>query len=160
MKRLLAFSVLLSLFALPVFGQMTYSPTFTTQTFAKATSRTDTSAVITVGAYPNISIRTTTIGTDSANIAVHVDAKINGVWWNDVVASDAVALGRAAGHTIEGSAHTGQVENFVLRDNGRIADLLQNSSDLRVRNVITSGAGDSTSATSYTQKIALRKVTW
>ena len=165
MKSKLFCIVLLSLFALPAFGQLTYPPVFTAKEFAKATSRTDTSATITVGAYPRVSVQTTTQGTDSAAIAVHIDALVNGLWWNDIVASAAVTLGRGTGFALAGSAHTGQVANFILRDltsaaSGAVGDVLKNCSQIRVRNVLTSGAGDSTAATSYTQKMALAKVAW
>lgn len=152
--------ILFSLLALPAFGQSRADNTFSGQGFWKATSRSDTSANITVGAYPVISIQTTTTGTDSANISVHVDTRINNLWSNDVLVASAVTLGRPAGSTLAGSAHTGQVADFLLRDNGRIADLLKNGSIIRVRNVLTSGAADSTAATTYTQNVVMRKVTW
>lgn len=161
MKQPVSF-LLVALFALPAFSQTKSVALFTGKTFTKTSSRSDTSTTITFGAYPEISIQTTTVGTDSANISVHVDAMINGLWSNDILVASAVALGRAAGHTLEGSAHTGQVSDFLLRDNGRIADLLMNTSQLRVRNVLTAGAGDSTGSVplNYTQSLALRKVTW
>lgn len=159
MKRFLFTALLLAL-ALPAFAQTTYRPTFTATAFAKATSRSDTSTNVTVGAYPIISIHTTTTGTDSAAISVHVDGQINGLWSNDILVASPVTLGRPAGSTLAGSAHTGQVADFQMRDNGRIADLIKNCSVIRVRNVLTAGAGDSTSATTYTQNVACRKVTW
>lgn len=149
----------LSTFALPALAQTTSVSTFTNQAFAKASARTDTSATITVGAYPNIVIRTTSVGTDSANINVIVDGYVHGLWWNGLT-SQVLTLGRPAAFTLAGSAHTGQVAALTLRDNGRIADLLQNASQIRVRYVLTAGAGDSTSATSYTSTVSLRKVTW
>ena len=164
MKKLICIA-LFSILALPAFAQTRYIQTFGASAFAKATSRSDTSATLTVGAYPRISVQTTTTGTDSAKIAVHIDALVNGVWWNDLVDSAAVTLGRPAGYALAGSAHTGQVANFTLRDltsaaTGAVGDALKNCSQFRVRNNITPGAGDSTSATTYTQKVALAKVTW
>lgn len=159
MKKVLS-SILFLCIACSAFAQTTYKPTFTGKAFAKATSRSDTSSTIAVGGYPVITIQTTTQGTDSAAISVHVDGLINGLWSNDVLAASAVTLGRPAGSTLAGSAHTGQVANFTLRDQGRIADGIQNCSQLRIRNVLTSGAGDSTSATSYSQNIVMRKGGW
>lgn len=139
------------------FAQPAYRATFTNSAFAKATSRSDTSVVVNVGGYPHLSVQTTTAGTDSAAIAVHVDGMINGLWSNDIVPSSAVTLGRPAGFTLAGSAHTGQVADFPLRDDGRIADLIKNCAQIRVRNILTPGAGDSTSTTSYTQRVMMRK---
>jgi len=148
-------------FALPAFGQSRSISVYSASPFAKATSRSDTSATITAGAYPIVAIQTTTTGTDSAAISVHVDGLVNNLWSNDILVASAVTLGRPAGYTLAGSAHTGQAANFLLRENdGRIQDLLKQASAFRIRNVLTSGAGDSTAATTYTQNVILQKVTW
>ena len=162
MKNLNKFILCIALvaFAVPAFSQTVYRTTFTANPFWKATSRSDTSVNVIVGAYPIVSIQTTTTGTDSANISVHVDGQINGLWSNDILVASAVTLGRPAGSTLAGSAHTGQVADLLIRDNGRIADLIKNCSVIRVRNVLTSGAGDSTAATTYTQNVDCRKVGW
>jgi hypothetical protein len=159
MKKLF-YLIVLSVLALPVFGQSRTINTFSAKGFAKATSRTDTSLFITVGAYPIVSIQTTTDGTDSANISVHVDGQVNGLWSNDITVASAVTLGKATGYSLE-AKDTGQVANFLLREaNGRIADLLKQCAAFRIRNILTSGAGDSVHTTTYTQNVMLQKVTW
>lgn len=156
MKKLIFLALV---FAIPAFGQSRSISVYSANPFAKATSRSDTSATITCGAYPIVAIQTTTTGTDSANISVHVDGLINNLWSNDILVASAVTLGRPAGYTLANS--TGQAANFLLRENdGRIQDLLKQASGFRIRNVITAGANDSTAATTYTQNVILQKVSW
>lgn len=120
--------------------------------FAKATTREDTSSTLSIGAYPNIVLHTTSTGTDSAVIYANIDAFINGVWANNII-RDTLQLGRPAGHTL--ASTKGQVNYRVLRAPG--TDIVGNATTLRIRNKHAAGAGDSTSATTYTQKILMRK---
>ena len=113
-----------------------------------------------VGGYPVVSVATTTTGTDSAKIQIHLDALVNGLWLLDVAPVKGLTLGRPTDTTLAGSAHTGQVLSYFVRDNGMITDALQNASTIRVRNTLSSGANDSTAATTYTQNIVLRKAAW
>jgi hypothetical protein len=124
------------------------------KTYAKASTVTDTSSTVTVGAYPYACIQTTSTGSDSSAISVAVDALINGVWSNTVT-SAALQLGRPSAHTLESTK--GQVSQFILREGSRIADLLQGANQIRVRFVHSSSAGDSTSALTYTSKLILRR---
>lgn len=159
--RIKLFSIaLLCLFALPAFGQLTYPAAFTAKAFYKASTQADTSATITVGGYPVVSVAFTTTGTDSAKVQIHTDGLVNGLWLLDVAPVRGLTLGRPTDTTLAGSAHTGQVLSIFLRDQGRAIDLLQNCAQIRLRNVFSSGAGDSTAATTYTEKIGLRKVAW
>lgn len=160
-KNLIFFALLYAL-VLPITAnaQSSTVATFTAKSFYKASTAEDTSANITIGAYPVVSVSTTTVGCDSAAITVQIDGRINGVWSN-LLTSDVLQKGKPAGHTL--ATTKGQVSNYFLRDNGRIADLTQNCSQIRIRNLhaaFANGSTDSTSATSYTQNVVLRKVTW
>ena len=129
---------------------------FTASAFAKATTREDTSATITIGSYPYVATHITTTGTDSAVIYMNFDAYINGLWVNNII-RDTVNLGRPTGHILAGSAK-GQVDYNYLRHPATNPDVLGGAVYLRVRNKFSSGAGDSNAATTYTQKLILRKV--
>lgn len=155
MSRFLIFAVLF-LFG-TAHAQMSAVATFTGKGFYKASTVTDTSATVNIGSYPFVSVSTTSAGCDSATITVTIDGLINGVWSN-LMTSQALQLGKPAGHTL--ASTKGQVSNFILREGSRIADLTQNCGQIRIRNVhaaYVAGSTDSTSATSYTQKVILRK---
>lgn len=140
------------LFAISANAQNSTLTVQSAKAFAKATTVEDTSSTLSVGAYPHIVLHTTSVGTDSAVIYSNIDAYINGVWANSVI-RDTLQLGRPAGHTLASSK--GQVNYRVLRSPE--TDLIANASNIRIRNKHAAGAGDSTSATSYTQKILMRK---
>ena len=146
--------LILAFIALPVFGQSSAINTFTAKTFAKATTSEDTSATITIGAYPYVSVATTSLGSDSSVITVKVDGLVNGVWSNSMT-SQALALGRPAGYVLAGSTK-GQVANFFIRIPSS-ADLTQSCSQIRIRNLHGSGSGDSNATLSYTQNLIIRK---
>lgn len=154
MKKFLLPLIPLLLLVANANAQVTSVTLKSAQTYAKATTSTDTSATVTIGGYPYVCIQTTSTGSDSSVITVAVDAKINGVWSNTVT-SAALQLGRPAAHTLESTK--GQVSQLILREGSRIADLLQGANQIRVRFVHGSGAGDSASALTYTSKLILRK---
>lgn len=129
---------------------------FSASAFAKATTREDTSATITIGSYPYVATHITTTGTDSAVIYMNYDAYIDGLWVNNII-RDTVNLGRPTGHILAGSAK-GQVDYNYLRHPATNPDVLGGAVYLRIRNKFGSGAGDSNAATTYTQKLILRKV--
>lgn len=159
MKRLLSNLSVLALLALalPVFAQSYSRNTFTLKAVDSTTSRTDTSATITVGGYGNVDVLTTATNADSVAMTVYVDVLLNGAWFNSV-ASGVLTLGHPSLHTP--GATKGQSADLVLRDNGRIADLLQAGTQIRIRNVIT-GAGFAPYASqSYTQNVVLRQAKW
>jgi hypothetical protein len=138
-------------------AQVSTLTAFSSKAFAKATTREDTSATLTIGAYPYVCYQMTSTGTDSAALSVAVDAFINGVWVNTVTAAHTFQLGRPAGHIIAGTGK-GQVDYVLLRTPATTTiDILGGASVIRFRNKFSAGAGDSTSATSYTQKVILRK---
>jgi hypothetical protein len=149
------FAVMLVALALPAFAQTTYRNTFVAQSVDSTTSRTDTSTTVTTGGYPNISVLTTSAGTDSLQMTVYVDVLLNGTWFISV-ASGALQLGNPALHIPEASGK-GQNSTLILRDNGRIADLLQEATQIRIRNVITGGGYFPAKTRSYTQSVVLRK---
>lgn len=128
---------------------------FTAQGFAKASTVEDTSATITIGSYPYVATHITTTGTDSAVIYMNYDAYINGLWVNNII-RDTVNLGRPTGHILAGSAK-GQVDYNYLRHPATNPDVLGGAVYIRIRNKHASGAGDSNAATTYTQKLILRK---
>jgi hypothetical protein len=138
-------------------AQLSYYTAFSSQTFYKASTQADTSNTISVGGYPVVSLAFTTTGTDSAKVQIHTDGLVNGYWLLDVAPVRGLTLGRPTDTTLAGTAHTGQVLSVFLRDQGMAIDKLQNCAQIRLRNVFSSGAGDSVSATSYTEKIGLRK---
>lgn len=147
--------LLLGLFAISANAQVSTLTAFSGKAFAKATSRTDTSSTLSIGGYPYVAIQTTSTGTDSAAMTSYLDAYINGLWVNSITSS-ALTLGRPAGHILE--ATKGQVNYLMVRTPATTTiDALGGASNFRIRNVITSGAGDSASATTYTQKVILRK---
>ena len=124
----------------------------TAKSFYKTSTVEDTSSTLTVGSYPNIFLHTTTTGTDSAIIYQNFDVYLNGLWSNNVY-RDTVTLGRPAGYTL--AATKGQVRYKALRIPG--TDLLQGGIQIRIRSKHASSAGDSASATTYTQKLLMRK---
>lgn len=153
MKTLKAFIVFASLlFAAQTFGQVSTLSVFTARTFAKATTSEDTSSSLSVGAYPYVTVHCTTTGSDSSVIYQNIDAYINGVWVNNIL-RDTVTLGRPAGYTLASSK--GQVKYRMIRMPS--SDLIGSAATIRIRNKHAAGAGDSTSALTYTQKILLRK---
>lgn len=156
MKKLICIA-LLSLLALPAFGQSKAINTFSAVAVDSSSNRTDTSATITVGGYGNISVLTTATNSDSVKMTVTVDVLLNGAWFNGV-ASGVLQLGHPSLHT-PGAAR-GQNSDLILRDNGRMADLLQDGAQVRVRNVITGAGVYPMASQSYTQRIIVRKVTW
>ena len=149
---LLAFIILAS----NASAQWSTISSFTASAFAKATTREDTSATITIGSYPYVATHITTTGTDSAVIYMRYDAYVNGLWINNIYI-DTVNLGRPTGHVLAGSAK-GQVDYNYLRHPATNPDVLGGAVYIRVRNKFASGAGDSNAATTYTQKLILRKV--
>jgi hypothetical protein len=156
MKTLLSL-ILFSVLALPAFGQSKAINTFTAKAVDSSSSRSDTSITVTVGAYPNIDILTTATNTDSVKMTVYVDVLLNGAWYNSV-ANGVFTTGHPSLHT-PGLA-TGQNSDLILRDNARIADLLQAGGQIRIRNVITGAGVYPYKNQSYTQNVILRKVTW
>jgi hypothetical protein len=153
MKTILSvFFAILFLFASNADAQYTTLTAQTAKSFYKASTVEDTSSTLTVGSYPNIFLHTTTTGTDSAVIYQNFDAYLNGLWANNIY-RDTVTLGRPAGYTL--AATKGQVRYKALRVAG--TDLLNGATQIRIRSKHASGAGDSTSATTYTQKLIMRK---
>lgn len=140
------------LFAVSVNAQTSTLTAYTAKAFAKATSRVDTSATLSIGAYPYVMLQTTSTGSDSAVIVSSVDAYINGVWVNTITTST-LTLGRPTSHILATSK--GQVNYLLLR--APATELLGGANTIRIRNTLSAGAGDSTSATTYTQKILMRK---
>lgn len=155
MKTVLALFIVL--FALNAEAQVSTLTAFSGSAFAKATTREDTSATLTLGGYPYVAVQTTTTGTDSAAISVAVDAFINGLWVNTITPADAVTLGRPTGKILAGSAK-GQVDFFLVRSPAvSTIDVIGGATSIRLRNKFSAGAGDSNLATTYTQKIIMRK---
>jgi hypothetical protein len=140
------------LFAFTANAQTSTLTAFSAQAYAKATTSEDTSATLSVGAYPHIVLHTTSTGSDSSVIYANIDAYINGVWANNVI-RDTLSLGRPVGYTLASSK--GQVKYRTLRNPS--TELIANATSIRIRNKHASGAGDSTSALTYTQKILMRK---
>ncbi len=141
--------------AVQVEAQNSTLSTFTASTFAKATTREDTSSTLTVGSYPAIYLHITSTGTDSALIYQNVDAYINSVWVNNII-RDTLTLGRPTGYILAGSGK-GQVRYRQLRAINAGTDLIGGALYIRVRNKFATGAGDSNAATTYTQKVILSK---
>lgn len=150
MKKL--FILILVLCAANSFAQVSTLSVFSASSFAKATTREDTSATLSIGGYPYIVLHTTTTGSDSSLIYCNIDAYINGVWTN-YVTRDTVTLGRPAGYTLASSK--GQIRYVMLRTPS--SELVAGATNIRIRNKHASGSGDSTSALTYTQKVLLRK---
>ena len=140
------------LFSVSAYSQTSTLTSQSAKTYAKATTSEDTSATLSIGAYPHITLHTTSTGSDSSVIYANIDAYINGVWANNVI-RDTLSLGRPVGYTLASSK--GQVKYRVLRTPE--TELLGGATSIRIRNKHASGAGDSTSALTYTQKIILRK---
>jgi len=146
----------LCLLAAPLFAQSTQVNTFTNKAVDTLTSRTDTSIMVTVGGYGNVDVLTTGINADSIAVTVTVDAYLNGAWFN-AVASGVLTKGHPSLHTP--ASTKGQNSDLVLRDQGRIADLLQGASQIRIRNVITGAGFAPYTNQKYTQNVVLRKTT-
>lgn len=158
MKKL--FIVLfLSLFALSATAQVSTFSTFTAKGYDKASTAEDTSATISLGGYPYAAIWTTSTGSDSTPLSIKYDALINGVWVNDVTTATTHTLGRPAGHII--ATTKAQVTYTLLRSPATTTiDILGGASSIRIRNkhsAFANGSTDSTAATTYTQKIIMRK---
>lgn len=151
MKKLitLAFLVIASF----AFAQTSTLTAQSAKAFAKATTSEDTSATLTIGAYPYVWLHCNSVGTDSAVIYQNIDAYINGVWTNNIL-RDTLTLGRPAGYTQ--ATTKGQIKYRQLRGPS-ITDLIGGALYIRIRSKHAAGAGDSTSATSYTQKVILSK---
>lgn len=156
MKTLFSF-ILLSLLAVPVFAQSTSIVAFSGMSVPDSnTSRTDTSYVYTVGGYPNIDIVTTADNADSIAMTTYVDVQLNGDWYNSV-ASLALQKGHPSLHT-PANTH-GQNGDLPVRDQGRLLDLLQAGTVVRIRNVITGADFAPKTNMNYSQVIQLRKST-
>lgn len=147
--------LLLAFVCAPVLAnaQVSTLTAFSAQTYAKATTSTDTSATLSIGGYPYATLQITSTGSDSSVIYQNVDAYINGGWALNIL-RDTLTLGRPSGYTLESTK--GQVRYRTLR-NPAGTDLLGGATSIRIRNKHASGAGDSTSALTYTQKIIMRK---
>jgi hypothetical protein len=150
MKNLII--LILVLFAINANAQTSTLTAFSASAYAKATTSEDTSATLSVGAYPHIVLHTTSTGSDSSVIYANIDAYINGVWANNVI-RDTLSLGRPVGYTL--ASTKGQVKYRVLRN--PTTDIIASATSIRIRNKHASGAGDSTSALTYTQKVIMRK---
>ena len=153
MRKILIIAVIMLCFGFDAFAQTSTLSPFTSQTFAKATTSEDTSSTLSIGAYPYITLQMTSTGSDSSKIYQNLDAYINGVWVNNIL-RDTLTLGRPAGYTLESTK--GQVRYRSLR-NPSGTDLLGGAYTIRIRNKHASGSADSTSATTYTQKLIMRK---
>lgn len=151
MKKYFLFLALL-MFAVNANAQNSTLTVQSAKAYAKATTSEDTSATLSIGAYPYVVLHTTSTGSDSSVIYANIDAYINGVWANNVI-RDTLSLGRPVGYTLASSK--GQVKYRILR--APATELVGGASIIRIRNKHAAGAGDSTSATTYTQKILMRK---
>lgn len=151
MKKYFLFLIVM-LFALTANAQNSTLTVQSAKAFAKATTVEDTSSTLSIGAYPYVYLHTTSVGTDSAVIYSNIDAYINGVWANDII-RDTLTLGRPVGYTA--ATTKSQIRYRILR--APATELVGGVATIRIRNKHAAGAGDSASATSYTQKILMRK---
>lgn len=157
MKKL--FIVLcLSLFALTTNAQVSTLTVYTAKAYSKSSTAVDTSATFNIGSYPYVTLHTTSVGADSTPLVSALDAYINGVWINGIVSST-LTLGHPAGHIP--ATTKGQVNYLLIRSPATTTtDVLGGAYQFRIRNThsaFANGSTDSTSATSYTQKIIMRK---
>lgn len=155
MRKLLFLIAFIIGFASLAEAQYSTVNVFTSKAFNKSTTSEDTSSTITVGSYPYVATHITTTGTDSAVIYQVYDAYLNGLWVNAIY-RDTLNLGRPTGHILAGSAK-GQVDYNVIRHPATNPDLFGGALFIRIRNTHAAGAGDSNAATTYTQKLILRK---
>lgn len=147
--------LILSLFAFEATAQTSTLTAFNAQGYFKASTVVDTSATLSIGAYPYVMLQTTSTGSDSSTIVSNVDAYINGVWVNTITTST-LTLGRPTSHIV--ATTKGQVNYVTLR--APATELLGGATNIRIRNVhsaFVNGSTDSTSALTYTQKLFLRK---
>lgn len=149
---IVAVAFVASVFVSDGFAQAQTVAAFTTKAYYKASTVEDTSSTINIGAYPHVWFHTTTTGADSTVMYQNFDAYINGLWVNNIL-RDTLTLGRPTGYVL--AATKGQVDYRALRMPS--SDLLGGAAYIRIRNKHAAGAGDSTSATTYTQKIHMRK---
>lgn len=149
----------LSLFAYSANAQVSTLTAFSAKGYDKANTAEDTSATLSIGGYPYVCVQTTSTGSDSTPLSMKLDAFINGVWSNDVAVATTLTLGRPAGHTL--STTKGQTTNVLIRAPGvSTIDVLGGATSFRIRNkhsAFANGSTDSTSATTYTQKVIMRK---
>jgi hypothetical protein len=153
MKHLSVLLATLFLFAATADAQESTTSAFSAKTYYKASTVEDTSSTITLGSYPNVWFHTTTTGADSTVMYQNFDAYINSNWVNNIL-RDTLTLGRPTGY-INGTLSKGQIDYRQLRSPS--VDLLGGASAIRIRNKHASGAGDSTSALTYTMKVIRRK---
>jgi hypothetical protein len=122
---------------------------FTTKAIATATNRTDTSSTISTKYLPYVEIGTSVTGTDSSRIYVTVDYLVAGKW---VIGGklDTLKFGGSIGNTSKAKG------TIVLAP--YVASAIPGATDFRIRNtMVPFRSQDSTSATSYTQVVILRK---
>ena len=149
-KYILYMLFLLALFAVAINDIEAQTPTasiiYSAKAFNTTTNRTDTSSAFGLSYATNAELATSIIGTDSSKFIIYIDGLIAGQWIN--LTTDSLDFGSATTTTKKGVG-------TILRGYGK--NNITGTELIRIRNVlIPFAAGDSTSATSYSQHILLR----
>lgn len=149
---MVAIMTIAALFAVEVNAQLAPQSifTFNNKTYAKATTRTDTSAAISLRWYPYIEVATYTSGADSGYIRMDYDAYIGNTWVENVK-RDTVRFG-------DGLGDAGKVQGTTLVHPATAPSLFAGALKFRIRNTFVDPipTADSVGPLMYYQRVDFR----
>lgn len=123
---------------------------FNGTTYAKATTRTDTSATYSLRFYPYVELATYTSGADSGYMRIDVDLLIGGTWTENVV-RDTVRFG-------DGLGDAGKTQGTTLRHPALTTNIFAAADGFRTRNTFVDPipTADSVGPLKYYQRVDYR----